>query len=372
MQLSCPVCKIPFTERAIGGASYHACEEHGVWATVGFFSRFKNLRSVAGNIFHSRMFLKNTGEEPLPCPQCFQKMKATEYKKVPGLILDQCFFCNGIWFDKGELNAIPQKAELEKDFNYQPLTRPVRTEGPARAKVMLNDGLPEDPHLTPMMYLGLPAEETQRAGSGVSAAAVGLAILCIIFSMKGFRSEEFFKAWAFYPQDPLRANGLTLFTSLFLHGSLWHLISNIYFLYVTSDNVEEVKGPYFVLGLFFIAGLAGKFVYAASGSTWPSIGASGGICGVMAYYPMTFPHNRVRLLRPFARYRHHHIHRSPMYVVKAQHLLFFYLAIQAAYYFMAQAGHMRSKTNFLAHVAGLAVGLIAHVLTADHSKSNPS
>lgn len=302
----------------------------------------------------------------MKCPQCFTAMKATAYKKVPGLILDQCYHCNGIWFDRGELNAIPQKAELETDFNYRPLATPIRKEGPEQAKITLTDGLPADFSLTPLTYLGLPAEETTTRSAGVSVAAILLSILCIIFSMKGFRSDQFLQMWSFSPQNPFRASGMTFLTSLFLHGGVFHLISNLYFLHVTSDNVEEVRGPWFVLLLFFTAGFAGKIIYVFSGATLPSIGASGGLCGVMAYYAMSFPNNRVRLLRPFM--RRSFIRLRSTYTVSAQTLLFFYLISQTGYYFLARAGEYKSTTNFLAHIAGLTVGLVAYLLTTDHSK----
>ncbi len=91
---------------------------------------------------------------------------------------------------------------------------------------------------------------------------------------------------------------LTLLSSLFLHGSLIHLVGNMLFLWIFGDNVEEVLGPFRYLIAYLGFGLVGTLaqVAASPDSLVPTLGASGAIAGVMGAYVVWFPYNRVRVL----------------------------------------------------------------------------
>ncbi len=95
---------------------------------------------------------------------------------------------------------------------------------------------------------------------------------------------------------------LTLFTSMFLHGGLAHLLGNMLFLAVFGDNVECRIGRLRYLALYLGAGIVGTFVHAigcavlGEGLYTPMVGASGAISGIMAAYLVLFPGNRVTVL----------------------------------------------------------------------------
>lgn len=91
---------------------------------------------------------------------------------------------------------------------------------------------------------------------------------------------------------------LTLFTSMFLHGSPLHLAGNMLFLWIFGDNVEEVLGPARYVVVYLACGLAGALaqIAVAPNSVIPTLGASGAIAGVMGAYLIWFPHNRIRVL----------------------------------------------------------------------------
>jgi membrane associated rhomboid family serine protease len=88
---------------------------------------------------------------------------------------------------------------------------------------------------------------------------------------------------------------MTLFTSLFLHGSLFHLLGNLVFLWVFGDNVEDAMGHLRFLAFFLLCGAAAGLTHAFMDpeSGRPLIGASGSIAGVVAAYLILYP--RVRL-----------------------------------------------------------------------------
>jgi membrane associated rhomboid family serine protease len=93
--------------------------------------------------------------------------------------------------------------------------------------------------------------------------------------------------------DP--ASWTTLFTNMFLHGGFFHLISNMWILYIFGDNVEDRLGSIRYLFFYILGGLAANLVqlYFAQGSSVPVIGASGAIAGVLGGYFLLFPRARV-------------------------------------------------------------------------------
>jgi membrane associated rhomboid family serine protease len=101
--------------------------------------------------------------------------------------------------------------------------------------------------------------------------------------------------WGFRPAAPAAAD---LFTSMFLHAGLLHLAGNMLFLWIYGDNVEYRLGPLGFLVAYLATGVAAVLFHAAGapGSQLPMIGASGAISGVLAFYFIWFPRNRVRLL----------------------------------------------------------------------------
>jgi len=84
---------------------------------------------------------------------------------------------------------------------------------------------------------------------------------------------------------------LTLLTYMFLHGSIWHLLGNMLFLWVFGDNVEDALGHLRYLAFYLLCGIAGGLLFFAIAphSTAPLIGASAAIAGVVAAYLMLSP-----------------------------------------------------------------------------------
>jgi membrane associated rhomboid family serine protease len=93
-----------------------------------------------------------------------------------------------------------------------------------------------------------------------------------------------------------------LLTYAFLHGGLVHLAFNMFALYMFGSAVEQVFGPrrYLIYYLVCVvsAAVSQLIVAAMMGGVYPTVGASGGVFGLLLAYGMYFPHNRVMLLFP--------------------------------------------------------------------------
>ncbi len=86
-----------------------------------------------------------------------------------------------------------------------------------------------------------------------------------------------------------------LFTSMFLHGGWFHIVGNMWFLWIFGDNVEDRMGHvrYFFFYIISGVGAALAHIFLTPQSTAPTIGASGAIAGVMGAYFILYPQARV-------------------------------------------------------------------------------
>lgn len=94
---------------------------------------------------------------------------------------------------------------------------------------------------------------------------------------------------------------VTVFTSLFLHGNLLHLLGNMLYLLTFGTGVEiALGGPRFALYYLFWGVVASAaHIFVSPGSDVPTVGASGAIGGALGCYFLLFPGNKIELLIPF-------------------------------------------------------------------------
>ena len=94
---------------------------------------------------------------------------------------------------------------------------------------------------------------------------------------------------------PASAAVFPLFSSMFLHGGLMHLLGNMLFLYIFGDNVEDTFGHIGYLLFYLLCGIGSGLIHVMFnwGSAIPALGASGAISGVMGAYAVLFPHHKI-------------------------------------------------------------------------------
>ena len=89
----------------------------------------------------------------------------------------------------------------------------------------------------------------------------------------------------------------------FLHGDMWHLLLNMFMLWVFGSQIEQLFGARFYATYFFVCIVAAGIAQLAvamviGGGAYPTIGASGGVLGVVLAFGMYFPHRRIMLIFP--------------------------------------------------------------------------
>ena len=137
------------------------------------------------------------------------------------------------------------------------------------------------------------------------------------------------------------------FTYMFLHGGLWHILINMFVLWMFGSDLEREWGGRKFLRYYFITGIGAGFIHylSAINSPIPVIGASGAIFGVLVAFGMTFPERIVTLLIFFV---------FPV-SMKAKHLVMLFAVIQLLAYLAY--GEAEGVARF-AHLGGMLIGYL--------------
>ncbi len=152
----------------------------------------------------------------------------------------------------------------------------------------------------------------------------------------------------------------SLFTSMFLHGDLFHLVFNMLFLWVFGDNIENRLGRARFLLFYLVCGALAALTHVvfSPDSLTPMIGASGAISAVMGAYVLLYPRNRILAVFPVLFF--FHLVELPAYL---------YLGI----WFLIQLVSVGSSSGvaFLAHVGGFTSGFVLVRLFAPRRPPEP-
>jgi membrane associated rhomboid family serine protease len=169
-------------------------------------------------------------------------------------------------------------------------------------------------------------------------------------------AREFVLDWGFVPEEFWSGDRVyTIITSMFLHGGLIHIISNMIFLAIFGPNVEDQLGRRTFFVFYIVGGLVAALVYAVAFSSMdvPLVGASGAVAAVLGGYVLLFPRAMVRSL----------LFVGPFFTagrVAAVILIGFWFLLQLVQSVIS-VFELAPQENvaFLAHAAGFVFGIIA-------------
>jgi membrane associated rhomboid family serine protease len=229
------------------------------------------------------------------------------------------------------------------------------------------------------MFIPLGTEEQipRQRFPIVTATIVGINILVFLFQLAllWVAGEQalylFITAFGIVPaaltsgQSLVIPFFLTPFTSMFVHGSLTHILFNMVYLVAFADNVEDRLGHWRFLAFYLLAGLLGGLaqVLVDVSSTVPTVGASGAIAGVLAAYVVLFPQGKVRMF----------LFLGPLSRIKRVSALI-YVGIWFAMQFFSGVGSLGVPTAetggvaYWAHIGGFLAGLMLAFLFRGYSK----
>ena len=143
----------------------------------------------------------------------------------------------------------------------------------------------------------------------------------------------------------------SFFSFMFLHGGFWHLLGNMWSLYIFGDNVEDEMGPFRYLLFYLMCGVASGITHLLFNyhSNLPTIGASGAIAGVMGAYFVLHPKSKILTLIP--------IFFIPYFI---EIPAFFFLGFWFFLQFINAAGSYGAASciAWWAHIGGFVLGIV--------------
>lgn len=294
----------------------------------------------------------------LKCPSCRRLMVEVtlEGTSTQPLELDVCRGCHFLWFDPNELEQIPEKPPHEPTLDERMPPEVKEMLALKQIERIRDDEFAKGP-IESWQYLpaslGLPIEQGGKLNYTRPWITWLLAAICVLVAIVNYAwvdADLLISRFGLIPNDLLRMGGVTFITSFFLHGGIWHLIGNMYFLVAFGDNVEAALGRIRYLLLLLAAAVGGGLLHSVfdSRSAAPLIGASGGISGVILFYALMFPKARLGILASF-----YHIYK--WFAIPAWFALIGWIGLQIYGVLTQLAGF--SNVSALAHLGGAMVGL---------------
>lgn len=354
---TCPCCHTGLARRQSPLGVYWSCERcEGRAVGLGLLRRTIGDKIVAQAWSRALMLPIPNGRS---CPVCARAMKEVTVDVAENsMALDVCQRCEFIWFDASEYEAIPPpppKPRVLGEVDEAKLPQEARIKLAEMRADELRQSLPDEPDREWKMipaFLGFPVEMDQAHFARTPWATWLLALLIVGVSVAAFpHLQDAVVTYGLIPSRAWRYDGLTFITSFFLHGGIFHLVGNIYFLLIFGCHVEDFLGRGRWLSLLMLAALVGDFadILIDPRQDIPTIGASGGISGLIAFYALKFPHAQLGLLFRFG-YVYWRWIRFPAWTA---FLVWVLLQIFGAYQQITGTGSVAS----LAHLGGSAVGV---------------
>jgi len=240
-------------------------------------------------------------EQDKICPRCRQKLKIFNYAYDSNVFLDKCPHCQGMWADGGEVKEVARYLKedpritaiaeglIQRNQTLEDLTELSKTLMDTNLSVLF----------MPKIILPLGDELVAHKFPKISLSIIGLCILIFIGQII-FVSEPmaFVQSFGAIPTKILKGEAFySLFSSIFLHGGILHLLGNMFFFWIFGDNVEDRFSNLGYITFYLACGLAADFmhIFLNASSDIPAIGASGAISGIMGAYFVFYPAARVKL-----------------------------------------------------------------------------
>jgi membrane associated rhomboid family serine protease len=162
--------------------------------------------------------------------------------------------------------------------------------------------------------------------------------------------------------EPRSFDVIHMITAVFSHGSLLHLVGNLFFFYAFAASVEIILGSMIFTLLIFVFAIATNTAYSMAVLTdpvvMPTLGLSGVVMGMIALFTFLIPMARIRCFFWFFFF-------VRIFVIPGWFLALWYIGLDV---FHLYNGGGQPNVNIVAHVSGAATGLLLGVLFFRHRR----
>jgi membrane associated rhomboid family serine protease/Zn-finger nucleic acid-binding protein len=357
----CPVCKKQMMSRQIGEVTVDICSNcGGIWFDKDELKETLSILKKSSEIpFRNFKPLPREDEaqefREIYCPRCATALKPFNYAYDSGIFLDRCPSCGGIWADRDETESIasflkgnPKLEKLGKSYLDHSKERQTWIDLKEASPTMMSNAFYWQ--FLPLIVLPVGDENPRQHFPWVTMALILINIIIFICEVIFISDpQSFFNRYGSIPVNIASGKNLyTLLSSIFLHGSLLHVLGNMFFLWIFGDNVEDIFRPFKFLVLYLTSGILGDVLHTFThlASNMPMVGASGAISGLMGAYFVMFPTARMKIF----------FVKRVIYLPAALYIGA-WISFQIIYG-LADIGLSVSNVGFFAHVGSFVAGML--------------
>ena len=255
--------------RKCRGKWFECGELEGAWKEA--HSHLPDGRAVLEDDYSGWGEPLTVNKNALSCPDCGKEMSYHYLSDNYQVELARCQSCNGVWIDEDKRCAV----------HYAPKVRAAIDEIEKPLGIQ---------HFIFQIISRLPAEFNMKPRSTPWVTRILIAINILVFAIV-LLEPSLWAAGGIVPAEFSRGENLyTLITHQFQHGDYWHLLGNMFFLYLAGESIEDLVGRYQFLLIYLLGGVAAAIAQWAIDphSFIPMIGASGAISGLFGIYILWF------------------------------------------------------------------------------------
>lgn len=146
---------------------------------------------------------------------------------------------------------------------------------------------------------------------------------------------------------------LTVFTSMFMHGGIFHIAGNMLYLWIFGNNIEDKLGHIRFTIFYLLSGITAAYSHAITSpsSMIPMVGASGAVSGILGAYLLLFPHARIHTLVFFGFF-------AQVIKLPALFVLGFWIVVQFINGILSKGLMNQGGVAWFAHIGGVVFGIL--------------
>jgi len=364
VNLNCPACGSWLDAQNEQGIRVDVCPKcSGIWFDRDEIRQYVEQMSEDPNTKSAELRTKaikvvrhsQITQEHRVCPHDGSELTTFNYAYNSNVFLDRCERCMGIWVDAEELPKLATyiRGNPVLDRLGEGLaTHTEKVSDLCEAKKNYRAGrsnshLAAAVHMHTVRGLPIPLKDdvpTKRFPVLTLALIVSLFLTFLLMVSDVVPVNHFLLV----PSSVAAGDDIyTLFTYIFAHAGFFHVLSNLFFLYLFGDNVEYRIGRTWSFPIFLLCGVAAGIaeVIANPNSTVPIVGASGAISGIVGAYCGFYPFAKLKVL---VGYR--------IMTVPAGIYIGLWFVIQ--FFYAISTSSLDTGVAFIAHVAGFVMGFL--------------
>ncbi len=190
-----------------------------------------------------------------------------------------------------------------------------------------------------------PLYDENRIRGRIPSGTILLIVLNAVFFFYTYPDLGYYVSlFGFFPDRLFDGQFFTVMTSMFLHGSFWHLLGNMWFLWIFGDSLESKLGSVKFLLFYLLCGVGSAVGYAtATAGTSAVIGASGAISGVLGGYLVLLPKNKIKAYIP------------PVFLFSIPAIIYIFIWFL---YQLFSTGSFDAGIAYFAHIGGFITGML--------------